>query len=54
MPQMAIVEEARAPRIVLHDQSRALAIVAPLKTAEASAPVAAMREVVDVERLQAA
>ena len=38
----AIAEEARAPRIVLHDRSRALAIVAPLKTAEASAPVAAI------------
>ncbi|HLY07182.1 MAG TPA: ATP-binding protein [Rhizomicrobium sp.] len=38
----AIVEEARAPRILLHDDSRSLAIVAPLKTAEASAPVAAI------------
>lgn len=38
----AVVEEAREPRIVLHDNARALAIVAPLKTAEASAPVAAI------------
>lgn len=38
----AIVEELHAPRIVLHDHSRALAIVAALKTAEASAPVVAI------------
>lgn len=38
----AIVEDAQAPNILLHDQSRALAIVAPLRTAEASAPVVAI------------
>ncbi|HEX3431554.1 MAG TPA: ATP-binding protein [Rhizomicrobium sp.] len=38
----AIRDEARAPAIVLHRNSRALAIVAPLKTAEGSAPVAAV------------
>ncbi|HEX9159189.1 MAG TPA: ATP-binding protein [Rhizomicrobium sp.] len=37
-----IVEEGRAQKIVLHDHSQALAIVAPLKTAEASAPVVAI------------
>ena len=38
----AIGEETRATEIVLHDHSQALAIVAPLKTAEASAPVDAI------------
>jgi signal transduction histidine kinase len=37
-----IVEAARAPEIVLHDHSQALAIIAPLRTDEASAPVAAI------------
>ena len=38
----AIVQETRAPAIVVHNHSQALAIVAPLKTAEGSAPVAAI------------
>jgi signal transduction histidine kinase len=38
----AISEGARTPEILLHSHSQALAIVAPLRTAEGSAPVAAV------------
>jgi len=38
----AIAEGARGPALILHNHSQALAIVAPLATAEGSAPIAAV------------